>query len=73
MDRLDPDRYRCLTPELDRSPIATFEAHGVPDLEARLRGAGVVVSLIGNGRIRVSPAVYNTADDIERLAEALSG
>ena len=70
--QLDPDRFECLTPDSQRTPIITFQARPDLDMESRLRRANVVVSLIGNGRVRISPAIYNTTEDIERLGEALN-
>jgi selenocysteine lyase/cysteine desulfurase len=74
VSQLDPDVYRCITPEPGTTPIVSFE---VPDPEAtrqRLAAARVVVSVGGDNwnQIRVSPAVYNTEADIDRLAEVLS-
>ncbi|MCZ6916809.1 MAG: aminotransferase class V-fold PLP-dependent enzyme, partial [Gemmatimonadetes bacterium] len=70
-DALDPDRYECITPEVDRSPIITFVVRDRADLRARLRAANITVALSGN-RIRVSPAVFNTEEDVDRLVEALA-
>lgn len=70
-DRLDPDRYRCISPQPDRSPIITFIAQHPSRLQERLSSARIVVSLSGN-RIRVSPAVFNNSADIDRLAEVLN-
>jgi selenocysteine lyase/cysteine desulfurase len=47
--------------------------HGAPaDLAARLAAAGVYVSVRGDA-VRVSPHVYNTPADAERLLEVLAG
>ncbi|MGZ3667445.1 MAG: aminotransferase class V-fold PLP-dependent enzyme [Ktedonobacterales bacterium] len=42
-----------------------------PDLAARLAAAGVYVSLRGTA-IRVSPHLYNTSEDVDRLFEVLA-
>jgi len=68
---VNPDRFDCITPEVDRSPIVTLVARERLSLEPHLHSANVVVSLIGNGRIRVSPALYNTEEDIDVLTQAL--
>ena len=71
LERVDGERYPCLSPHPDRSPIVTF---AVPDPEAlgeRLRDAGVVVTLAGR-RLRVSPSIYNHAEDVDRLAAVLN-
>lgn len=70
VSRLDPDRYPCISPDLDRSPIVTFTSRENESLRRRLEEAGVDVTLSGN-RIRVSPAIYNTVDDIDLVAEVL--
>lgn len=57
----------------ERSAIVSFTA-GSPEANQALIGKlterSVAVSLRG-GRIRVSPGLYNTADDIDRLLEAV--
>ncbi len=70
--RLDPDQYVCISPDVDRSPIITFASKQPQVLERKLRNANVVISRIGNGRFRISPAVYNTDDDIDALVDALN-
>ncbi len=42
-----------------------------PDLAARLAAAGVYVSVLGTA-IRVSPHLYNTYEDVERLFQVLA-
>jgi selenocysteine lyase/cysteine desulfurase len=75
MGHLDPDQYRCITPDPGATPIVSFE---VPDVDVtleRLVVARVVVSVGGDNwnQIRVSPAIYNNESDIDRLAEVLDG
>ncbi len=71
-DRLE--RLGCETaPARDRRRhMVTFRHSDVPGevLEEGLAAAGVVVSL-RRGRIRVSPHLYNTIDEMERVAEAV--
>ncbi len=69
---LDTDRYKCISPHVDRSPIITFRPRGDVDLESALGAANVVVSLAAGNRIRVSPAVFNDESDIDALIEALN-
>ena len=74
LDALDPDRYACISPHVDRSPIITFRFNdpgAVVDLADRLSAANLVVSLSGSGRIRVSPAIFNNEDDVDALIEVL--
>lgn len=73
LDGLDADRYECISPHVDRSPIIAFRAPAGAELEPALRAANVVVSLSVGGQIRVSPAVYNRREDIDVLVEALNG
>jgi selenocysteine lyase/cysteine desulfurase len=62
-----------LTPSGSRSPIVAFACENADKrFGDRLKAAGVRISLYPS-RIRVSPSVYNTLDDIDRLAGALSG
>ena len=68
--RLDPERFPCWSPHVDRSPIITFRVRDPDAVRSRLRAAGVVVALRGH-HLRVSPGPYNVAADIDRLAEGL--
>ena len=40
--------------------------------QTRLAAEDITVGLAGN-RLRVSPAIYNNEDDVDRLAEILNG
>lgn len=61
-----------LTAKGSASPIVAF---AVQDLEARLgpglKAAGITVSLYPH-RIRISPSVYNTLADVERLVRVIA-
>ncbi len=71
-DRVDPDRYPCVSPHTDRSPIVTFTTgHSPEGLGERLSAERIAVAL-SPGRIRVSPAIFNTADDVDLLADVLN-
>ncbi len=72
LDRLDPERYECISPDVERSPIIAFIAPGVADLQDRLGAADVVVAVAPGNRMRVSPAVYNDEADIDALVETLN-
>ncbi len=71
MDQLNPEHYECISPHRDKSPIITFLTRDAGHLETRLRHANATVSL-GSRRVRVSAAIYNQDDDIDRLAEAMN-
>ena len=75
LDQLDTDRYRVLTPDPARTPILSLQPRTTEGLVDRLVAANVVVSVGGDMErlIRISPAVYNDASDIDRLAEVLAG
>ncbi len=70
-ERLDPERYRCISPHLDRSPIISFATPDPRALGERLRAADIVISL-GKNYFRVSPAIYNTEEDVDLLATVLN-
>ncbi len=70
--QLDPNRYPCISPHIEQSPIITFKTRESEAIRKRLGEANLVVSLGGN-RLRVSPALYNTEADIDALSTALTG
>ncbi len=70
--KIDKDRYELITPDLASTPIATYTIQNTEALAKRLEDAGVTVSLASN-RMRISPAIYNNEDDIDRLLFALNG
>jgi len=74
LSQLDRRRYQVLTPEPGRAPILALRPRSVEGLQDRLRRAAIVASVGGDlaRLIRVSPAIYNTDRDIDRLAEALA-
>jgi selenocysteine lyase/cysteine desulfurase len=69
---LEGSKYSCITPDI-ATPIVTFMVPDVEALSARLRDANVAASVWG-GRLRVSPGIYSTEEDVDRLVAAvLSG
>ena len=74
-DGLDPDRFTVLTPDLSGSPILSLAARDLADVRGRLSGSDVVVSTGGDRHdlIRISPAIYNTRSDADRLLDVLHG
>ena len=75
VDRLDPDQFRVLSRHLDASPILGLEAVDFARTLARLEASDVVISAGGDKHdlLRISPAVYNTEADMDRVAEVLNG
>jgi selenocysteine lyase/cysteine desulfurase len=60
-----------LTPTGSRSPVLAFAAKDASKrFDARLRAERIGISTYDD-RIRISPSVYNTAEDIDRLISAL--
>jgi len=60
-----------LTPKGSRSPVLAFAAKDAAKrFDARLRTAGITISTYDD-RIRLSPSVYNTAQDVEALIGVL--
>ena len=62
--------YPCITPAGTESPIISFGVKDQAATRARLKRAGVVVTL--GSQMRVSPSVFNDSSDVERLVGALS-
>lgn len=70
-DGLASRGYRVVTPPESRSPLVTCAFQGARErLAGPLKAAKVRITLSRN-RFRVSPSVFNTMDDIERLLAVL--
>jgi selenocysteine lyase/cysteine desulfurase len=69
---VDHERYRVVSGEDVRSPLVVVEPHAESPgvVFERLAEAGVHVAQ-RRGRIRISPHVYNTSDEIARTLELL--
>ena len=64
--------YPSLTPAETRTPIVAFELKDAKATAARLKQAGVAVTIVENEqRMRVSVSVFNNHDDVDRLVSAL--
>jgi len=63
--------YPCITPEGSHAAITAYAVGNVEKTGAALGRAKVDVSLSA-GRMRISPSVYNTMEDVEKLLAALS-
>jgi selenocysteine lyase/cysteine desulfurase len=65
-------RYQPLTPPDSRSGIIAFALPGaLQAIQPRLQRARVNIQVYEN-RFRVSPSIYNTMDDVERLIEVMA-
>lgn len=69
--QIDASRYPCISPHIERSPIVSFRVADPESLGKALDAADIRAAL-GRGRLRVSPAVYNTEGDIDRLAKTMN-
>jgi selenocysteine lyase/cysteine desulfurase len=63
--------YACITPNESKSSIVTFAVPDMAKTAHALTRARVDTSL-STGRMRISPSVYNTAQDVQKLLAALS-
>ncbi len=70
LEKIDKKRYPCISPHPEKSPIVSFLLENEEAVRPILKKEHIVVSL-GNGRLRVSPAIFNEEGDIDRLVEAL--
>ena len=70
VSQLDADRFACLTPTGHRTPMLSFRVADHDAVRQRLRERRITVGH-GPGYVRVSPALYNDADDIDALVAAL--
>ena len=63
--------YPSITPAGSPTPIAAFLVDNPEETQAKLKKANVVAKVKWR-QMRVSPSVFNTDEDIERLLDALS-
>ena len=68
--KLDPDRYPCISPHLEKTPIITLMIKDPKPLKKALADNKIVATLAGN-RLRISPGIYNNEDDIDALSDVL--
>lgn len=65
--------YAAMTPAGTDTPVVTFRLPDMAATRARLARANIAVTTIdGPPRMRVSPSVYNTRRDVDRLIAALA-
>ena len=72
---IDRDRFEVISSHPDHSPILALAARDFTAARARLERSDVVVSTGGDRHdlIRISPAIYNDATDMDALLEVLNG
>jgi selenocysteine lyase/cysteine desulfurase len=71
-DALPPLGFRRLTPRGAPGPIVAFALrNAAATFDARLKAAGVRISTYQH-RIRISPSVYNSAEDVAQLVKVLA-
>jgi selenocysteine lyase/cysteine desulfurase len=72
-ERLPDVGYPSITPKGNESPIVSFVVKDPDAARARLKKAGVIVTLRSGdpGQMRVSPSVFNNLADVDRLVEAV--
>ena len=63
--------YRLITPLDAVSSIVVAQAADLRATEQKLRKANIQVTTTGANRVRISPALYNNMEDINRLLSAL--
>lgn len=63
--------YPSITPPGSPTPIAAFLVDNPEETQAKLKKANVVAKVKWR-QMRISPSVFNTDEDIERLLDALS-
>ena len=64
--------YKLITPLDAPSSIVVVQAKNLAATEEKLRRANIHVTTTGENRVRISPALYNNMDDINRLLSALT-
>lgn len=64
--------YRLITPMEALSSMVVVQAKSLKATQEKLRKANIQVTTTGENRVRISPALYNNMDDINRLLSALA-
>jgi selenocysteine lyase/cysteine desulfurase len=68
-DGLVRQGHRLFTPPANRSSIVTFSTdRPMPDVRSAFQARAVDVT-VRNAQVRIAPALFNTADDVERCLE----
>jgi selenocysteine lyase/cysteine desulfurase len=64
--------YKLITPPEAVASLVVVEARDLRAVEAKLKRANIQVTTTGGNRVRISPAIYNNMQDIEKLLAALA-
>ena len=64
--------YACITPKGNESPIVTFLVKDSKATAERLRKANIEVTLRFGNQMRIAVSVFNSAEDVDRLLQALA-
>jgi selenocysteine lyase/cysteine desulfurase len=69
---LPPLGYKLITPLDAASAIVVVQAKNLTAVQEKLRKANIQVTTTGTNRVRISPALYNNMEDINRLLSAMA-
>jgi selenocysteine lyase/cysteine desulfurase len=64
--------YKLITPTDAQSSIVVVQAKDLKSVMQKLRKANIQVTSAGVNRIRISPALYNNTEDINRLLSVMA-
>ena len=64
--------YPSITPRGNESPIVSFSVDDPESIMDKLRRADIHVAMRFGNKMRISPSVFNTQQDIDRLLAALA-
>ena len=64
--------YGLITPREAKSSVVVVQAKNLKASMARLNAANIQVTSAGENRIRISPAIYNNMEDVDKLLKALA-
>jgi selenocysteine lyase/cysteine desulfurase len=64
--------YKLITPVDAASSVVVVQAKNLKAVQEKLRKANIQVTTTGADRVRISPAVYNNMEDINRLLSAMA-
>jgi selenocysteine lyase/cysteine desulfurase len=64
--------YKLITPTDAQSSIVVVQSKNLKTTMERLRKANIQVTSAGENRVRISPALYNNNEDINRLLSAMA-